>query len=135
MAYLGVGAGILILAFWAWMQYQSPLGSRTLPGLLESMFHGDLIWVDQRGITFGQALLYAHNSFWASFGWMAVPASLGWYGVLMVLVVAAVAGWLLRGRSQDEFSPWAVFMMAGAVLTALLIFLWRALLTSSSGYF
>jgi hypothetical protein len=133
--YLGVGAVVLALAFWAWMQYQSPLGSRTLPGLLESVFKGDLLWVDKRGITFGQALLYAHNSFWASFGWMTVPVSLGWYLVLMASVATAIVGWFLRGRAQDEFPPWAGFMMAGAVLIALLIFLWRALLTSSSGYF
>ncbi len=43
------------------------------------------LMVDARGITFGQALLASHDSFWAYFGWMAVPVSPRWYGAILLL--------------------------------------------------
>lgn len=134
-AYICISVALLAIATWVWGQLGFPLGSRTLGELTESLFANDLIWVDTRGITFGEALLLSHDSFWAYFGWMTVPVSPRWYGAVLLLTVAAVLGWVVGGKARGDFPPWAVKMMGGAFLTAFIIFVWQALLSQSTGFY
>jgi hypothetical protein len=135
VAYVCVGVGLLGLAALAWDYHQSPLGSRTLSMFWESLPVQEWIWVDARGLAFGEALLISYNSFWANFGWMAVPVSSRWYGAILLLTLIAIVGWMLGGKNQKDFPLWAVMMMGGSLLIALIIFVWKGLLSPFSGYY
>jgi hypothetical protein len=134
VAYVCVGVGLLGLAALAWDYHRSPLGSRTLGMIWESLPVQRWIWVDARGLALGEALLLSHDSFWANFGWMAVPVSPRWYGAILLMTLVAVVGWLLGGKDQEGFTQWAVIMMGGSLLMALIIFVWKGLLAPFSAY-
>jgi hypothetical protein len=133
VALAGAAFAVLAVAVWVWVQ--SPPGSRTIEAVQQSLSRHGLLWVDQRGMTFGQALLSSYDSFWANFGWMTVPVSARWYGAVLLLTLLAVLGWLLGRQAQEDFPPWGVVLMGGAFLAALIPFVWTALLASSSGYY
>ena len=133
LAYLGVCIAWLLAAVGAWLQ--SPSGSAVLVGLEERLFPLDLVWTDARGMTLGEALLLSHDSFWAFFGWMAVPASKRWYGALLLLTGLAALGWLL-GRSESRDVPaGSARLMGTSFVVAFAIFVWIALLSTQSGYY
>jgi hypothetical protein len=95
-----------------------------------------------RGITFGEALLLSYDSFWAYFGWMAVPVSDRWYGAILLATVGAAVGWGLWSRDRVTgragrygFDVWAVIMMVGVLVLAVAIFVWVALLSRTTGYY
>ena len=134
-ACLGAGLVVLALATWALTRLPSPLTPSRLIAAWNSLSPDRLLWVDVRGITFGNALLYTHDSFWANFGWMNVPVSTRWYGALLLLIGAAVLGWLLGAKERDAHPPWAAKMMWGSLLAALAAYVWEQLLTQSSGYY
>lgn len=134
-AFVCVGVGLLGLAVLLWDYHQSPLGSRTLSMFWESSPVQEWLWVDARGLAFGEALLLSHDSFWANFGWMSVPVSPRWYGAILLLTLLAVVGWLLGGKDQEDFPPWGVIMMGGSFLMAVTIFIWKGLLAPSSAYY
>lgn len=135
VAYVCVGVGLLGLVALAWDYYRSPLGSRTLSMFWESLPVQEWIWVDARGLAFGEALLGGHDSFWANFGWMSVTVSPRWYGAILLLTLVAVVGWILGRKDQEDFPPWAAAMMGGSLLMALIIFVWKGLLAPFSGYY
>jgi hypothetical protein len=91
-------------------------------------------WVDQRGITLGNALLRSYDSFWANFGWMAVPVSERWYGAIALLSLSALAGWVI-GEPNKDLQPWAVGLMGIPALVACTAFVWVALLAQEAGYY
>jgi hypothetical protein len=92
-----------------------------------------ILFADPRGLTLGDALLATYDSLWANFGWMAVPASPRWQGVILLLTLAAVLGWVIGSR--ERFPPWTVLIMGGAFLTALMVFVFTMLLFSAEGYY
>ncbi|MDY7041589.1 MAG: DUF2142 domain-containing protein [Chloroflexota bacterium] len=118
--------GIVILGVGTWLWSRSPLGVRTLQSLRQVLSFPELVWVDRRGITFGEGLLLTYDSFWANFGWMAVPVSERWYGAIALISLMSCWGWWAGKR--EETPPWAVGMMSGGILMALLIFIWYGLL-------
>lgn len=122
-----VCAGIVILGVGTWLWSRSPLGARTLHSIRRFLPPSELIWVDRRGITFGEGLLLTYDSFWANFGWMAVPVSERWYGAIVLFSLMACWGWCAGKRKGTP--SWAVGMMGGGMLIALLIFIWSGLLT------
>jgi len=123
-----VGAGVLAVGLQVWGRSQ--LGTVVLKRLMDGI-HGlrtlDLLWVDVRGITFGEALLGTHESFWANFGWMMLPVNGRWYGGLTLLVCLSLMGWLW-GRSQKRLPPWALGILGGALVLASGVFVWVSLL-------
>lgn len=133
VAFAGFGAAAVVLVLWAW--FQSGLGSGALEKVREPLALDGLMWVDQRGMSLGQALLASHDSFWANFGWMAIPVGTRWYGAALLLAVLAALGWLPGGEAQEGFPRWGAKLMGAAFLTALLAFVWAALLTGSAGYY
>ncbi len=154
-----LGVVLLVAGSWAWARY-SPLGSRTWAVVQRSLSLSNLTWVDQRGITFGDALLAAYDSFWAHLGWMALPLSERWYGAIALLSLLALAGWTMKGRpnlepgdtrmascaaSQSDLCSseervlavpsWAAIVMGAFLVVAWGIFIWTALLSRSDGYY
>lgn len=128
-----VAAGIAALVPLSWLLARSWSGAEAVNYLRTALEPNTATWTDPRGLTLGDALLASFESFWAYFGWMAVPASSRWQGVILVLSAAAALGWVLK--SQKEASSWAVLMMVGAFGTALAIFVWTMLLFPSEGYY
>ncbi len=120
-------ASIIVLGAGTWWWSHSPLGTR-VEGLVRRFLPpSELFWVDRRGITFGEGLLLTYDSFWANFGWMAVPVSERWYGAIVLFSLMASWGWCAGQR--EKISSWAVGMMGGGMLIAFLIFIWSGLLT------
>jgi len=130
---LTAGAALLVVAGWAWLG--SPLGSRTVTAVRNSLSGGALLWTDTRGLTFGEALLASYDSFWANFGWMSLPLSGRWYGAALLLTVLGAGGWLFGRDTEVRFVPWAPRLMAAAFFLALGSFVWAALLAGSSQYY
>jgi hypothetical protein len=130
---LGVGVAILVVAGWVWLR--SPLGVVTASSLGDSLPGGSLQWTDQRGMSFGQALLASHDSFWANFGWMVLPVSGRWYGAALSLSALGAVGWLFGKDVQASFPPWAPKLMAATLFLAVGIFVWVALLANSPQYY
>lgn len=125
---------LLALGLLGGLLFLSPLGGwidRSLTGWLQSP---SFLLEDEKGLTLPEALMFSLDSFWANFGWMAVPLSGRWYGVLLLLAAAALAGWWKGDRDRDV-PPWAGKLMGLAFLTAFSIFTWVALLTKRTGYF
>jgi hypothetical protein len=130
---LSAGAALLAVAGWAWLR--SPLGYLTETAIRDSLSGNALLWMDQRGMTFGQALLASHDSFWANFGWMVLPVSGRWYGAALLLTALGAGGWLFGRDTQACFPSWAPKLMAAAFFLALGISVWVALLAGSSQYY
>jgi hypothetical protein len=141
VAFACIGAAVLGVGLWSWSLLASPSRSRTLGAILESLSADGWLFVDARGITFGEALLLSHDSFWAYFGWMALPVGPKWYGALLLLTLVAALGWLFWARDQKsdatrhDFPSWAPKMMGVALLIALAAFIWVALLSQSAGFY
>jgi hypothetical protein len=142
VAFLSAGLALLAMSLWLWNRFWLPSGSHTVSKLWESFFNESSLWEDLRGMTFGEALLLSYDSFWAYFGWMAVPVSPRWYGAILLATFGAAVGWGLwsRGRAAGReerytFSAWAVIMMAGTLLLAAAIFVWVALLSRATGFY
>jgi len=133
LAYAGFGAAMLSVVAWIWLQ--SPLGSAVLVKLQEESFPLDLVWIDVRGMTLGQALLVSHDSFWAYFGWMVVPVSQRWYGAVLLLAGLAAWGWLLGRDESHEVPARSATLMAASFVLACGIFVWVALVNTHSGYY
>jgi hypothetical protein len=140
--FLVAGLVFLLASFWLWSRFWLPSGSHTISRLWESLSSESLLWEDVRGITFGEALLLGYDSFWAYFGWMAVPVSLRWYGAIMLATLGAAVGWgfWARDRARQHsrhygLDLWAVTMMGGTLLLAVAIFVWVALLSRAGGYY
>lgn len=131
--FLSLAAILLAVAAWAW--FRSPLGSTTWDFFQRSLSTGNLSWTDRRGVSLAEALLLSHDSFWAYFGWMALPVSGRWYGALLLLIGAGGLGWLFRSRDQEVVARWAVKLMALALVAAIAIFVWVTLLARSSGFY
>ena len=129
---ISLAVGIAALVPVSWLLTHSWAGAEAVD-YLRTALAPNATWTDPRGLTLGDALLASFESFWAYFGWMAVPASSRWQGVILVFTVAAVLGWVLR--SKEEAPSWAVLMMGCACLTALAIFVWTMLLFPSEGYY
>ncbi len=123
-----LGAGLLIWSY-------SPLGQRASPWLKAFPAPSKWTWVDQRGMTFGQALLATYDSLWATFGWMSLPISARWYGAIALLSALALWGWCAERRQEPQAQPrWSVGMMGGILVAALLVFLWIGLLSQPDYY-
>ncbi len=124
-----LGAGVCL-----WGRF-SRLGVRTAQSArsLFSRTFSDLLWKDARGLTAGEAILAAYDSFWANFGWMALPVSEKWYGAIMLFSAMALAGWMI-GRSRDDVPSWATGMMGGMAGMAWAIFIWAAILSQPTHY-
>ena len=131
-AYLCVGIAAFGISIWLWSG--SPLGARTFRSI-GLLFHpSEWTWVDERGITFGKALLQFYDNIWANFGWMAVSVSERWYGAITLLSLAALVGWAASKPRRSIFS-WPVGFMGGTALVAWLIAAWAALLAQTEGFY
>ncbi len=134
LIYLCAGVAMLGAGVWLWGRF-SHLGAQTVQSVYsfrQALSPSGLLWMDARGLTVGEALLASYDSFWANFGWMALPVSGRWYGAIALLSVMALAGWIC-GKPRGMPS-WAVGMMGGTTGMALAIFVWAAIL-SQSGYY
>jgi Predicted membrane protein (DUF2142) len=129
--YVALGAAALILA--GWLVARSSIGTFAFTYLGDHLSL-EMQWVDPRGLTLGDGLLASYDSFWANFGWMVVPASPRWYGAILLVTVAAVLGWVTRGRAA-ELPRWTVGMMGASLLASLVVFVWVALLFPAGGYY
>jgi hypothetical protein len=125
----------LLVAITAVVWFQSPIGLYVTRAIGQSLPDGQLLLVDRRGLSVWQALLVAHDSFWAWFGWFTVPIGDRWYGATLLLTVLAGTGWLFGRNSIAHAGRWTPVLMASVVATAALIFVWVAILNSASGYF
>jgi len=125
--------GIIVLGMGTWVWSRSPLGTYALRSMRQLLSPSELVWVDKRGITFGEGLLLSYDSFWANFGWMALSLSERWYGAIALLSLMAIWGWCTK--KPQEIPPWSVGVMGGALGAAILIFVWTALLSKQSGYY
>jgi hypothetical protein len=130
--YMTLGVAALILV--SWLVVRSSTGALVFKYLRDYMTLGEIQWVDPRGVTLGDGMLASYDSFWANFGWMAVPASPRWYGAILLITVAAILGWVTGGR-MVELPRWAVGMMGASFLAALLVFVWVTLLFPAGGYY
>lgn len=127
-------AGVVLLGLGIWLWRGSTLGALTLNAVRRLFSFPELVWVDRKGVSFGEALLLAQDSFWANFGWMALPTSARWYGATLLLSCVALVGWLV-GQSESKGQRWMAGMMGGTVALAWAIFVWRGLLAQESEYF
>ena len=79
----------------------------------------------EAGMLLNQTLRWTWESLWARFGWMNVEAPEGWSGMVLLLGLLAIRGWLFP-RSRAWSAPgWSVGMMAAfgmAVLAGWLAF-------------
>lgn len=132
--YLAAGIVALGVVAWASIYVLSAVSLSRLGTMWNSVFSGSLLWVDQRGISFAEALLLTHDSFWANFGWMNVPVSGRWYGALLLLSGAAAWGWIFGARDGDRLPPWAAAITGGSLLIACLIYAWGELLAQPRYY-
>jgi hypothetical protein len=122
--YVCAGLVLLSLVLWGWSR--SSLGVPTLRSLNRFLAFPELVWVDERGISFGSALLLMCDSFWANFGWMTLAVSERWYGAVMALTLLSLIGW---GTKGDAHVPrWGIGIMATSLLTATLFFIVGGLL-------
>jgi hypothetical protein len=142
VAFLVGGLAFLAVALWLWNRFWLPPGSQAISIPWESLSGESVLWEDMRGMSFGEALLLSYDSFWAYFGWMAVPVSDRWYGAILLATLGAAVGWGLWSRDRATgragrygFDAWAVIMMAGALVLAVAIFVWIALLSRATGYY
>jgi hypothetical protein len=130
-AYLAIGA--VALGIGAWVASHSGLGEYVVRSIQAVLTAPKLLLTtDARGMTLEQALLATVDSFWANFGWMAVPASQRWYGAILFLTAMAGVGWLVGGKHEHEAPAWAGIMMGAAFLCAFVVYVWGALLSSGS---
>jgi hypothetical protein len=132
-AYLGACIVLMSVALWIWVH--SSLGQRALPWLKTLPSLSKWIWADQRGTTLGQALLAAYDSLWANFGWLSLPIGARWYGAIALLTSMAFWGWCFGKRQEPQVEPrWPSGIMGGALIAALLIFLWAGLFSQPGSY-
>lgn len=131
----GLIAGCVGLGIGLWALSWSAPGQRLYAALARPLAGQPPQWVDVRGITFGQALLLSHDSFWANFGWMAAPVTARWYGVLLLFAALAVVGWIFGSRERRDFPPGSVALMSLAFFITLLTFVGTALLFPRLGAF
>jgi len=125
--YLCAGLVLLGLVLWGWSR--SFLGVLTLRSLDRFLAFPELVWVDERGIPFGRALLLTYDSFWANFGWMVLTVSERWYGAVMALSLLSLVGWGMRQKARVPLV--GVGIMATSLLTATLFFAVGGLLLKS----
>jgi len=132
----GFCGGLVLLAagIWFWRYSYMGLGAWSALSRLWQASPDSLNWADARGLTLEEGLLVAYDSFWANFGWMALPVGGRWYGAIMLLSLMALIGWGIR-RPEDEIPSWAVGMMGGALFIACAAFVWVALLTDATRYY
>jgi len=132
-AYLGIG--MLAVGIGAWLSSHSAPGAYALKSIQAQMSFPSALWVDSGGTTLDQALLGTHDSFWANFGWMAVPTSSRWYGALLLITAVAAVGWLSGSKDEQDAPAWAAIMMGAALLSAFGLYAWAALLWPASGLY
>jgi hypothetical protein len=119
------------LALWGWSQ--STLGKGMLVKISTLLDGSGLLWMDQRGVTFGKALLFTHDSFWANFGWMSLGVSERWYGALLLLTLLGFIGFIWN---QADVEKWRTFLLMSFGVVALAVYVWAALLSKrSSSYY
>jgi hypothetical protein len=66
---------------------------------------------------------------------MSLPISARWYGAIALLSVMAFWGWCTGRRQEPQAQPrWWIGMMGGALIAALLIFVWAGLFAQPDFY-
>lgn len=133
-----LAAMLLLLVGGLWLWLGSALGDRAVSSLGRLTVPLDRwTWVDQRGMTLGQALLVSHDSMWANFGWMNLPLSNRWYGALLGGSILALVGWIVGARTRTRLEPvaWAPAMMLLLLAVALGVYVWVALLGRDGGLY
>jgi len=122
--------GLVLLGFGLWIWSRSVLGIRSLSAL-ELLASLKPAWKDTQGTSLGAGLLLTYDSFWANFGWMALPIGERWYGAVMVLSLLSLVGWGTKTRDGEPVPSWALGIMAGDFLAAALFFVGGGLLIQS----
>lgn len=122
--------GIVLLGLCLWVWSRSSLGIRALRAL-QRLFTSELEWVDRRGITLGKALLLTYDSFWANFGWMALPVGERWYGAVMTFSLLSIVGWVTKSPQETRTPFGALVIMISSFLMAVLIFVVEVLFLKS----
>jgi len=115
-------AGIVVLGLGLWGWSHSRLGAIATDYAQLPLSSPGLLLVDERGITIWQALGLSYDSFWANFGWMALPVSQRWYGAITLLSLMAAVGWIIGGSGREEDS-WIARMMGGIGFVAWAMFI------------
>ncbi len=135
-ALIGLVLGALILLGGLWLWSHTTLGMRTLDRLttLSPTFaESGILLRDKRGLTLPDALLLTFQSAWANFGWMRVPVSDRWYGALLLLTIAGLAGWLLPQENCTATLHRGAPQLAVACLLAMGSFVTIALIGRQDG--
>jgi hypothetical protein len=112
-------AGAALLAVAAGLLWLTPPGERARSALNHAA--AGLVWRDKTGLTLPEGLLRTYDSFWATFGWMAVPVARHWYIVIDLFTLAALAGWLRRRHVPRPQAFGALCLMCGIALAAFVI--------------
>lgn len=119
---------LAIAAIW-WVRNISVYGFPDLLGLaahdrvvVGQLRTADLIAQVGGGAYLGQAFQTTYQSFFGQLGWMALPLPTWAYAVIVVVLVAAVAGWVLAWRKREMPAPYArqtAWLLGAAALLAL----------------
>lgn len=117
---------ILILASLSLLH--APIGARVLRSIRDSIAPSEWTWIDETGTLFGEGLLNTYDSFWANFGWMALPTSERWYGAVMAISILALIGWMMKPQDAHRVPAWATIILAGSFLAAFLVFVYMGML-------
>lgn len=107
--------GVLILV--GWSAWQMPSG-RWVYDMLEGWWAAPRLYWENEQFSLGEALRDTFESFWAQFGWMSARAEDGWYLLIYVLVLFAIEGWAFPRSRFWAAPPWAIWLLAGALLLA-----------------
>lgn len=124
--------GVLVLLVWG--IWQTPAG-KWIYNLLKMWWSDPRIYWENERVSLYEALRYTFESFWAQFGWMSVRAGYGWYLLIYILVAFAVEGWILP-RSRPWSAPnRAMWLLAGALLFAVVGFIAFMVMTPTGLYY
>ena len=128
LAYLGIGAILAGAGIYVWLN--SAQGYRMII-FARRLANSSLTWIDNQGVTFGEANLLSFDSFWANFGWMSLPVSERWYGSIAMLSIIAIVGLATPRFGRDvPLKFWAI--IGGTLLAAWVSFALTALLSRST---
>lgn len=117
LAFGAVGALLLAAA----LVLLAPIRDRALAAGSPQIY-----WRDVRGYSLLDGLRVTYESFWATFGWMALPVAAGWYTAIGIVTAAALVGWVAV-RGQAPRGPMLVCWIT--LSTALVAFIVGGLLT------
>ena len=127
--------GVLAIPLWLILLRQDPasyIGALLRrPGNISQFFTTP----SSSDIALWGALLF--TTFWGNFGWATIQLDMVWYGLLLIVTLISVTGWIRLGwhrrRSIHTLAPWQRWALAMCALAVLLISVQTAGLILTSG--